>query len=194
MSLIELPAKYAFPLVGTSSPLIRFKSEVFPDPEGPTKAVNSPSNIFKETLSTALTVLSKWPYSLQILSIKMPDSYVADFDKQFENEYSGLSGLERKEEIFVRAFGDQVMNISSIKNIADNTELDNILLSLIHQFLGIVTPKAGIAIDVFGKSLKQLLNENGTELLNPESLYDKSASITGLQISNLKEVLEIKCK
>ena len=130
----------------------------------------------------------------QILSIKMPDSYVAAFDKQFENEYSGLSGLERKEEIFVRAFGDQVMNISSIKNIVNNTELDNILLGLIHQFLGIVTPKAGIAIDVFGKSLKQLLNENGTELLNPESLYDKSASITGLQISNLKEVLEIKCE
>ena len=44
-----------FPLVGLSKPPIQFNNVVFPDPEGPTIAVNSPSEIFKFTLSTALT-------------------------------------------------------------------------------------------------------------------------------------------
>ena len=129
----------------------------------------------------------------KIVSLKLPKKYTEDFERDFGDVYAGLTGLERKEEIFVRAFGDQVMKISNINEILDNPELDSALLGLISQFLGLVDVPVGLSVDLYSKSLKDLLNENGSGLLNPESLYDKDASINGLKLANLKEQLEIKC-
>jgi len=53
-----------FPLVGLSKPPIQFNKVVLPDPEGPTTAVNSPSDIFRSTLLTALTSNPPWLYIL----------------------------------------------------------------------------------------------------------------------------------
>src|ERR1700675_4232084 len=41
------------PEVGSSSPAIMRSSVVFPDPEGPRRTRNSPSRLFKSTLTTA---------------------------------------------------------------------------------------------------------------------------------------------
>lgn len=129
----------------------------------------------------------------KIVSLKLPKKYTEDFERDFGDVYAGLTGLERKEEIFVRAFGEQVMKISNINEILDNPELDSALLGLISQFLGLVDVPVGLSVDLYSKSLKDLINENGSGLLNPESLYDKDASINGLKLANLKEQLEIKC-
>ena len=129
----------------------------------------------------------------QIVSIKVNKKFEEEFEKELgSEEYSGLTGLERKEEIFVRAFGSQVMKISN-QEVFYNNDVDLLLNSLIYTFLGIKTIDPSLAIDVYNKSLKDLLNKYESDLLKPESFYDRKTSIQSMKLSNLKNKLNVKC-
>ena len=129
----------------------------------------------------------------QIVSIKVNKKFEEEFEKELDSEeYSGLTGLERKEEIFVRAFGSQVMKISN-QEVFYNNDVDLLLNSLIYTFLGIKTIDPSLAIDVYNKSLKDLLNKYESNLLKPESFYDRKTSIQAMKLSNLKNKLNVKC-
>ena len=56
MFVISVPAISTVPFVGESNPPITLSRVVFPEPEGPTIAVNSPSSIFRVTPFKAFTV------------------------------------------------------------------------------------------------------------------------------------------
>ena len=54
-----------FPVVGLSMPLMMFRSEVFPEPEGPQSATNWPGSIVRfMSFSTGTSISSIW-YALQ---------------------------------------------------------------------------------------------------------------------------------
>jgi hypothetical protein len=75
-----------------------------------------------------------------------------------------------------------------------NTEVDLLLNSLIYTFLGIKTIDPSLAMDVYNNSLKGLLSKHESDLLKPESFYDKKISIQAMKLSNLKNKLNIKCE
>src|SRR5262245_11939465 len=64
MRAMFVPATFTSPDVGWSTPPIRFRSVVFPEPEGPMSATNSPSGMLSESPSSTRTSSASRRYTL----------------------------------------------------------------------------------------------------------------------------------
>ena len=74
------PSSQTFPDVGSSSPPIQFKSVLFPEPDSPITAANSPFSREKDTSFNASTRASPVPYTLHSFStrkISIPFSFLS---------------------------------------------------------------------------------------------------------------------
>ena len=65
---MSFPSIYTFPLVGLSTPPSKCNNVDLPLPDAPTIATNSPFSTEKDTLSTAFTLFSPFPYVLHKFS------------------------------------------------------------------------------------------------------------------------------
>lgn len=158
-------------------------------------SLSDPIHEISHLITGTLKVLNPKLYEQLLLKVKLNEELLTEIN----NKYNNLTYYELLEEAFAESFGKNIIGELQSKEFNDDTLLEGVNTIMNNMFN--FSEKSNNTSKLLTTPLYQLINEFGSNFVtNPESLYDRNASLLAENITKAKkELMDInklkeKCK